>query len=170
MRVIIAGSKQVGDCDAIGVIDSCAWINFASCIVSGNSIGIDLTGETWAKQKYKKIIKYYPDWKKHGSRSSIMRNKIMADNAEGLIAIWGGKNRSTKSMIDFAKKKGLMIFIHTFGSKNIETINPSGPIADMWEIAQERAAIYEYDGGFDRLISEGMAGSYVYKKLIDSGV
>lgn len=33
----------------------------------------------------------------------------MADNAEGLIAFWDGKSRGTSQMIDYAKKKGLMV-------------------------------------------------------------
>ena len=33
----------------------------------------------------------------------------MADTAEGLLAFWDGQSRGTKSMIEFAKQKGLVV-------------------------------------------------------------
>jgi hypothetical protein len=36
----------------------------------------------------------------------------MADYADALIAIWDGKSKGTKHMIDIAKKKGLKVFIN----------------------------------------------------------
>lgn len=36
----------------------------------------------------------------------------MADNAEALIAIWDGKSKGTRHMIEVAKEKGLKVYVH----------------------------------------------------------
>jgi hypothetical protein len=35
----------------------------------------------------------------------------MADYADSLIALWDGKSKGTKHMIDDSKKKGLNVFV-----------------------------------------------------------
>ena len=35
----------------------------------------------------------------------------MGDFADALIAIWDGKSRGTKNMIDYATKKGLKVYV-----------------------------------------------------------
>jgi len=36
----------------------------------------------------------------------------MADMSNALIAIWDGKSKGTKHMIDIANKKGLKVFVY----------------------------------------------------------
>lgn len=46
--------------------------------------------------------------------AGIMRNAVMADNADALIAYWDGISRGTKNMIDEARKKGLAVRIKRY--------------------------------------------------------
>ena len=43
-----------------------------------------------------------------------MRNAVMADNADALIAYWDGISRGTKNMIDEARKRGLAVRIKRY--------------------------------------------------------
>ena len=55
-------------------------------------------------------VEYYPaEWEKHGKAAGYKRNARMADNADGLLAVWDGESRGTKHMIREAVDRGLEI-------------------------------------------------------------
>ena len=76
-------------------------------IVSGCARGADSVGELFASRRGLPIKRFPADWKQHGKSAGYLRNKEMAEYANGLLAFWDGKSRGTKHMIDTAKKKGL---------------------------------------------------------------
>ena len=80
-------------------------------IVSGGCIGADLMGEQYAKESGYGVERYPAEWEKYGRKAGIMRNAVMADNADALIAYWDGVSRGTKNMIDEARKRGLAVRI-----------------------------------------------------------
>lgn len=80
-------------------------------IVSGTARGADRLGENCAN-KYNIPIKQFPaDWYTHGKKAGHLRNEEMAKYATHLIAIWDGKSKGTKNMIDLAKKYNLKVRI-----------------------------------------------------------
>lgn len=161
MRIIIAGSRAVSKQDVFKAIQSCPWINFISSVVSGTAKGADNFGEEWAKANGIEICRYPAEWDKYGKSAGPKRNEVMAKNAEGLIAVWDGKSRGTHSMIDLAQKYGLKIFVFRFDKGSTEQITPSGNISFLWEDAEERAAIIEYDEGVPKQDAERQAGLLV---------
>ena len=42
----------------------------------------------------------------------MIRNQVMADHADALIAVWDGASKGTADMIDRAKKRGLKVFVY----------------------------------------------------------
>lgn len=55
-------------------------------------------------------MKRFPaDWGKYGKSAGVLRNKQMAEYADGLIAFWDGKSRGTANMIETAKGLGLRV-------------------------------------------------------------
>lgn len=116
MKVIIAGSRDVEEKDAIKYIDAAiaesGWLYEINEIVHGNARGIDKAAGKYFKDKLP--IKVFPaDWDKYGKSAGYIRNKQMAEYADALIAIWNQKSRGTKNMIDIAKDLKLKIFIYT---------------------------------------------------------
>lgn len=158
MRTIIAGSRTVSENDVIGAIQSCPWSGFISTVVSGTAKGADKFGEKWANEHKIKINRFPAEWEKYGKRAGPMRNKVMSENADALIAVWDGKSRGTRSMIDMAAKQGLRIFVFKTIDKTNEEYEPTGQFAAVWEYAEERAAIYEYCAGIPRKQAEQKAG------------
>ncbi|MDH5727387.1 MAG: DUF2493 domain-containing protein [Gammaproteobacteria bacterium] len=142
-------------------LTQCPWINFISVVVSGTAKGADKLGEQWAKQRNLIIEKYPADWEKYGKKAGPIRNQLMAENADGLIALWDNKSRGTKSMIDSAKNCGLRIFIFDFKNNSLTHINPTKAIGQKWEQAEERAGIKEHDAGLMRSEAERLAGAAV---------
>ena len=112
-KVIIDGGRKFNNysllkekCDNI-----LSNVNDRIVIVCGCADGADLLGEKYAKEK-DYIIHYYPaNWRLYGKSARMIRNKEMAENAEALIAFWGGESKGTKAMIEIAKNKNLKVRI-----------------------------------------------------------
>ena len=114
-RVIIAGTRTFDkyeflrtSCDSI--LKSVRRI-YTIVIISGTARGVDRLGEQYARERGYEIRQYPADWKKYGKSAGYIRNSLMADNADALIAFWDGQSRGTKNMIETSKKKGLTVKI-----------------------------------------------------------
>ena len=88
-------------------------------IVSGNALGVDKIGEKWGKSLGYKIKLFPANWGRYGKSAGYVRNKEMANYADALIAIWDGKSKGTKHMIDIAKKKGLKVFVYEISADTL---------------------------------------------------
>ncbi|MEQ8278566.1 MAG: SLOG family protein [Deltaproteobacteria bacterium] len=102
MRVIVAGSRNATEAQVNEALDRCPWIGFASAIVSGTARGADEFGERWAAKREIEVHRFPADWRTYGKRAGPIRNRQMAQNADGLVAVWDGRSRGTKTMIEFA--------------------------------------------------------------------
>lgn len=113
MRTIIAGSRHLEDYDlVVDAIDKASWK--PTLVVSGGAKGIDSLAEQWASNNNIQVEKHPANWKQFGRAAGPVRNKEMAKNAEGLIAIWDGKSKGTKSMIELAHKANLAVYVYLF--------------------------------------------------------
>jgi hypothetical protein len=110
MRVIIAGGRDIHDYNL--VLDAINECNFnIQAVVSGGAKGVDALGERYAESADVPLHIFEADWETHGRAAGPIRNRKMAENADALIAIWDGKSRGTKNMIETATKKGLLVFV-----------------------------------------------------------
>lgn len=111
MRVIIAGSRTINiSVDDLSKIIIESKFN-PTVVISGGAKGADTLGELWAFVNYIECEKYPADWDTYGKSAGYIRNELMASKADALIALWDGKSRGTKHMIDIAKKRKLPIHI-----------------------------------------------------------
>lgn len=69
--------------------------------------GVDMMGWYWARSKNIPRKEYPADWNKFRKRAGFIRNQKMAENADALIAVWDGKSRGTKDMMQRAERLGL---------------------------------------------------------------
>lgn len=112
-KVIIAGSRNFNDYDMLKAF--CDSIITEPCIVvSGNAQGADRLGEKYAQEKHYDVAMFLPQWSRHGKAAGPIRNELMADYADVLIAFWDGKSRGTVHMINAAKSKGLEVYVKTY--------------------------------------------------------
>jgi GH18 family chitinase len=82
-----------------------------SLIVSGGAKGADSLAGRYSADYNIKIIEYFPDWNKHGKSAGYIRNKLIVDKCDMLIAFWDGNSRGTKHSIDLAKKQNKLLKI-----------------------------------------------------------
>lgn len=100
MRVIIAGSRHltISDDDLTKAMELGGFT--PTEIVSGTARGIDRCGEEWAKARGIKLRLFPAHWNEEGKVAGFLRNKRMAQYANALVAVWDGKSRGTKHMIE----------------------------------------------------------------------
>src|SRR3990167_9562180 len=110
MKTIIAGSRSVKD---FSIVETA--IKFSGFLItevfSGSAHGVDSLGEEWAIKNKIAVRRFPAQWEKHGKSAGFIRNTEMGDEADALIAIWDGKSRGTKHMVDYATKKKISVFL-----------------------------------------------------------
>lgn len=76
-------------------------------VISGGARGVDLAGEAWAEWQGLPYVRFVPGWGLHGQRyAAYVRNHDMGYYADCLLAIWDGKSRGTRHMIETMKDLG----------------------------------------------------------------
>jgi hypothetical protein len=117
VKVIIAGSRHFAQERVFNGLD--VWTGLldepVSEVVSGNSGGVDLGGEAWAKARNIPIRRFPADWRGLGRKAGPLRNEEMAKYADALLAIYDGESRGTADMIRRAKQHGLETVVLTVG-------------------------------------------------------
>ncbi len=130
MKVIIAGSRTIYDYEALETfVESVGWP--IEEVVSGGCRGVDELGERWAESKNipKKVL--YADWAQYGREAGELRNREMAEYADGLILLWDGKSPGASCMLRESAKAGIEIHHQVYGM-------------DWREMEQAEKAILDY--------------------------
>lgn len=115
MRVIIAGTRKgINEEGVIKVIENSPFK--ITEVVCGEASGVDTYGKNWALRNNIPVKSFPADWDKHNKAAGPIRNGEMAKYADVLVAVWDGKSRGTKNMIDQAIKHGLHILLVNMSS------------------------------------------------------
>lgn len=142
MRLVIAGGREFDDyallksavAEALGEHP----LNQLE-VVSGAARGADRLGERWARENGVALRQFPADWNQHGKRAGYLRNEEMADYADAVLVLPGG--RGTDHMAQSAKRRGLRLFDYRNGS-------PAGvqaPGVSPFEIVASRGPGASYD-------------------------
>lgn len=110
MKVIVAGSRSITS----SVLVVAAIINsefYVEEIVSGTARGVDSIGEAWAHFASLPVTRFYPKWSTLGKSAGIHRNIEMGNYADALIAVWDGKSKGTKHMIDYMRSLNKPVYV-----------------------------------------------------------
>lgn len=81
-------------------------------LISGGAIGADTYAQMYAEKNNIKIQIFKPDWKRYGRSAGMIRNKLIVNTCDFLIAFWDGKSKGTKNSIDLAKKQKKKVLIY----------------------------------------------------------
>lgn len=111
MKTIIAGSRGITEFKTVEQAIKNSRFKITE-VVSGTAIGVDQLGELWASENDIKIKRFPANWEKYGRSAGFIRNAEMANYADALIAVWDGRSKGTKNMINNAKLKNLELYIH----------------------------------------------------------
>lgn len=82
-------------------------------ILSGGARGVDRLAERFAQENHIQFVEYPAMWESFpGKSAGFLRNVALAEDGDRLLAIWDGKSRGTKHMIDTMtnKQKPVTVF------------------------------------------------------------
>ena len=99
MKVAVIGSRS------IGVVDFKKYLpDEIDEIISGGANGVDQLAAWYAEKKNIKLTEIYPDYRRYGKGAPIKRNDEIIDRSDFVLAIWDGKSRGTRYVIEKCKK------------------------------------------------------------------
>lgn len=106
MKLAIIGSRNIQDFDLSLVVPTST-----AEIISGGAKGVDTIARRFAEERGIKLTEFLPEYSKYGKSAPIIRNKMIVNNADVILAIWDGSSKGTAFTIDFAKKQGKQVII-----------------------------------------------------------
>lgn len=110
LKIGVIGSRGFNDyklvCDTLNPYKDKVFL-----IVSGGAKGADSLGEKWANENYVKTLIHRPDWNKYGKSAGFVRNELIVDDSDLIIAFWDSMSRGTENSIDLARKEGKKVII-----------------------------------------------------------
>jgi len=108
MKVAVIGSRSFNDYDKMkSILDDME----ITTIVSGGAIGADSLGAYYAKKHNIPTLIFKPDWDKHGKAAGFIRNKLIINSSDVVVAFWDGESKGTKHSIDIANKLSKEVII-----------------------------------------------------------
>lgn len=102
MKVAIIGSRSINNADVGKRIPPDTTL-----IISGGAVGIDTLAEKYADKKGIEKMIIYPNYELYGKSAPLIRNKLIVDNADLVIAFWDGQSSGTAFTISYAKRRGV---------------------------------------------------------------
>lgn len=111
MKIAIIGTRECGNINLEQEIINRMLIFSNDTIISGGARGIDTLAAMYARKHGMKLLEFRPDYATYGRGATFVRNRLIVDMADVVIAFWNGKSRGTKYTIDYAKKKHVPVII-----------------------------------------------------------
>jgi predicted Rossmann fold nucleotide-binding protein DprA/Smf involved in DNA uptake len=110
MRYGIVGSREFTDYSIVQKVLDEHNIYIVE-IVSGGARGADSLAARYAEENAIVLVEFLPDYDKYGKKAPFVRNKLIVDNSDIIIAFWNGISRGTKHSIDYATSKKKKVII-----------------------------------------------------------
>ena len=110
-NLLIAGGRDFSNYELLA--RRCAAYIAENCgvrelvVISGRASGADLLGEQFAREYQLRCRFFLAQWEKFGRAAGPMRNRQMAEVADGAVVFWDGRSRGTRSMIGYLRQMGV---------------------------------------------------------------
>jgi len=107
MKVAIVGSRDWPlPQEVIGVV---AALPEGTIVVSGGAVGVDTVAAYTAKRRGLEVVEHIPDWKGDGKAAGFIRNQLIVDDADRMVAFQFNGSKGTQDSIRRALKKGIPV-------------------------------------------------------------
>lgn len=114
-RAIVCGSRDIESQDLLTqCLDAFGTSRPLTTIISGGASGVDTLAKHHATTNGIEFVEMKANWTRHGRAAGFKRNAEMLKElgAGGVvIALWDGKSRGTKHMLEIAEKGGYEVWL-----------------------------------------------------------
>jgi predicted Rossmann fold nucleotide-binding protein DprA/Smf involved in DNA uptake len=107
--VAVIGSRSINQAFVFRALDEVIQKEKIERIISGGAKGVDSHVREYCMQNNINFWEFLPEYAKFGRIAPHIRNKLIIDYADKVIAIWDGKSKGTKSVIERSKGKVVTI-------------------------------------------------------------
>jgi len=104
MKLAVIGTKKFTDLNFLST--TLKKIPNIEMIISGGAPGTDNLAKRFATQNIIKFLEFPPDYKKFGDKAKHIRDKLIVEECDEIIAFWDGECEGTKYTMDYAKQLG----------------------------------------------------------------
>ena len=101
MKLAIVGSRNCPPVD----IATHLW-QVPELIISGGAKGADTYAREYAIRNGIPFIEYLPIYPIYGRKAPIIRDRLIVDSCDFLLAFWNGSSSGTRYTLEYAKRKG----------------------------------------------------------------
>ncbi|NQV16963.1 MAG: DUF2493 domain-containing protein [Armatimonadetes bacterium] len=109
MKLAVIGLKEFSDYEKLkSTLDK---IEEISQIISGGAPGTDTLAKKYAQENDIAFLEFPPGFHKYGKDAKHIRDKLIVENCDKIIAFYDGKCEGTKYTLDYGKKLGKQIII-----------------------------------------------------------
>ena len=109
MRIAIVGSRNYPRLDL--VVEFVVLLPEGTVVGSGDACGVDQMAVSAAKACGLKTVEHLADWALHGRAAGMIRNRVMLDDVDEVVAFWNRKSRGTLNMIEITKRAGKRVTV-----------------------------------------------------------
>jgi hypothetical protein len=114
-RVAVVGSRDYPDMEAVrSFVRRLALTTPDAVVVSGGARGVDAVAVASARRHGLEVEEIPADWSK-GRAAGVMRNTVIVERADRVVAFWDGTSRGTLDTITKAKKAGKLVTVKVPG-------------------------------------------------------
>jgi predicted Rossmann fold nucleotide-binding protein DprA/Smf involved in DNA uptake len=109
MKYAVIGSRSFTDYQ---YVESILSQHNITMIVSGGADGVDTLAERYAD--YNNIPKLIIDaeWDKYGQAAGMIRNKLIIEASDIVIAVWDGISPGTKDAVKYTQKLKKKLYVY----------------------------------------------------------
>ena len=107
MKLAIIGSRSITSLDISKYLPQ-----NINCIISGGAIGVDNLAEQYADTHNIPKLILKPDYKRYGLKAPLIRNKLIIDACDTIVAFWDGKSKGTIHAVDYAKSQNKKVVLY----------------------------------------------------------
>ena len=104
MKLAVIGTKKFTDFNFLTT--TLEKIPDIEMIISGGAPGTDTLAKQYAIQNKIEFLEFPSDYKKFGDKAKHIRDKLIVEECDEIIAFWDGECEGTKYTMDYAKQLG----------------------------------------------------------------
>lgn len=113
MKLAIVGGRDFNDYALLAntIFSSLCPLDYITEIISGGAKGADHLGADFAENNDIPIRIFPAEWSKYGKSAGFIRNQMIVDACDMVLAFWDGESKGTQDTINKAKKAKKPTFI-----------------------------------------------------------